>query len=203
MIIWIIGPLACGKTTQNKLLLASYGNGKPHYIEDVEDGVMYSFTNYGDISSLGLMNESQCCGLDRVSSKLKNEGIKLSLQKALEKSTMVVVESIMSASTWFPMMQSFNVPIFIFSLECSFEENVRRLRKRKWDAEDKTKCIPKDFWSMPLTDANYEFIRKTRNQYAGIFKKFIGEAEGCVIQMDGKTPQVINKEIRNFIVKNV
>ena len=222
IIIWILGALSSGKTTQNKLLLENLGNGPRVYHSGTQGETFFAYTTYGDICSLGKIDETQCCGLDRVSSRMKNEGLVLSLQLALKKCDIVVVESIMSASTWFDLLKKFDTNLFIFRLDTTFEENARRLRWRQWSKANGMENEPyPDFedpdldpaarlsekmalFTHPLTDANYEFIRKTRMQYENIFNKFIKEpgVKGAVIDAN-RDPQLIHTEIVSQVYFNL
>lgn len=196
VILWILGALSSGKTTQNKLLLEKLGTAPLKYHEGEEAGIPYFFTTYGDICSLGKIDGTQCCGLDRVSSRLKNEGVKLSIEKALQVCSIVIVESIMSASTWPALFQGFDVHKMMFRLNTTFEENVRRLKWRQWQDKSEKSSDRGDFLQHKLTDANYEFIRKTRMQYENIFEKFKDQFEVArVVECDDKSPLQIHREI--------
>lgn len=192
-VIWILGSIASGKTSLNKSLLNSLGDEKPKLIE--RDNCV--FTHYGLISSLGIINESQCCGLDRVSSRLKNQGIENSLVEALKVSEWVIVESIMSASTWVDFLRNHADKLVMVHLYASFEATVNRLKLRKFE---KLKHSDRPDWvrDIDLSDANYEFIRKTRMQYKSIYDKYNSKADSC-IEID--TTSVSTKEISRNVIK--
>lgn len=207
IIIWIIAGLSVGKTTQNKKLLHSLKDAKRVYHKSFEGSTFYAFTSYGLICSLGEINNSQCCGLDRVSSKLKNEGVRYSIEKAFEVCDIVIVESIMSSSKWIEFLGKFDAELFIIHLDISFEENVRRLKWRKYSKERITmgRGLDEGYLEEELTDANYEFIRKTRMQYKNIFERERDECgEHHYLNIDGaRKPEEINEKILKFIYNNI
>lgn len=199
-IIWIIGALSSGKTSLNKGIIEIVGDGRREYFSGEENGVNYSFTRFGDICSLGDINASQCCGLDRVSSRLKNAGVELSLKKAFEKSDFVIVESIMSASTWFDFLEKNCDNLFLVHIYCSFEENVRRLKKRQFSKENKGENpTSEQYLKHVLSDANYEFIRKTRLQYKGIYSKFNNKCFSLEIDTTRTGEYLCSKQVVKFI----
>lgn len=171
-IIWIVAGLSVGKTTLNKDLVSSIGDEPRRLVEGDNNGVPYCYTRYGSICSLGNLNESQCSGLDRVSSRLKNEGIEESIKQAIKDGVQfIIVESIMSASTWPDFLRRHTSNLLMVHLKCDFESNVRRLKYRQFTSPD-YKGIAESPVDIRLTDGNYEFIRKTRKQYQGIYDKF-------------------------------
>ncbi len=206
VIIWILGALSSGKTTQNKKLLETFGDVEPEYIKDAN--TTYAFTTYGTIASLGEINDSQCCGLDRVSSKLKNVGVEHSIDRAfMHGCSMVIVESIMSSSKWTEFLGKFNAELLIVHLGISFEENVRRLKWRKYSKINKEVDRDMDtikYLQEELTDANYEFIRKTRMQYRNIFDKEKELGQHNYLDVDGeRNLEEINEEILKFIYNSI
>jgi len=205
VIIWILGSLSSGKTTQNKLLQEHLGNRERQYLTGESGGIPYAYTKYGDICSLGDLNESVCCGLDRVTSRLKNEGIYNSLKEALSDCDIVVVESIMSASTWFDKLKEYDAKLFMVHIGVSFEENVRRLKIRQWKKDNPNHKGPNlelqdNIQGMvELSDANYEFIRKTRMQYQNIFDKFKDQCDSLSVECTNLKPKEVNNLIMKFI----
>lgn len=196
VIIWILGSLSCGKTVQNKLFQKHWGNGEREY---KTDGATYAYTTYGDICSLGDLNESTCSGLDRVTTKIKTEGVFDSLDRALEECDIVVVESIMSASTWFEKLQDCDAKLFMVHISISFEENVRRLKKRKAEKDPRSELTEYGYLNIELTDSNYEFIRKTRMQYQNIYDKYKDECNSLWLECSDLEPERINRKIMTFI----
>jgi hypothetical protein len=171
-IIWIVAGLSVGKTTLNKDLIEVLGDEPRRLVEGTNNGVPYCYTRYGVICSLGNLNDSQCSGLDRVSSKLKNEGIEESIKQAVKDGVQfIIVESIMSASTWLDFLKKHTDNLLMVHLCCDFESNVRRLKYRQFTSPD-YKGIAEAPVDIRLTDGNYEFIRKTRKQYLAIYEKF-------------------------------
>lgn len=196
-IVWIIGSLSCGKTTQNKMLLG-LGGTKLFLKQGVNaEEVPWVYTQCGRISSLGVINESDCCGLDRVSSKLKQEGIIASIKVALRNTDLVIVESIMSASTWFDFLSNQDAELYMIRLHCDFEDNVRRLKLRQWSKEKHGTLHISDH---RLTDANYEFIRKTRMQYEGIYKKFKDKCKSMEINTSILNDVQVHEMIADFVL---
>lgn len=199
-LIFIIGGMSSGKTTTNRGIVEAFKTQEKELFAGEENGVNYAYSHFGEmVTSLGDLRDSQCTGWDSVSTKCKNVGLELSIRKAIEKSEFVVLDSIMSSSVWVDLIVKNSPNNFLIHLTTSFEENVRRLKKRQANKVGK-----EDFLDVWLTDNNYEFIRKERMQYTNIFDKFKDKFSASIrIDSNDKTPSEVNKEVLKFINKNL
>lgn len=177
-IIWIIGSMGSGKTTQNKNLMKILGGGVEFEVCTGEtNGIAFMFSKIGRIASLGLLKEGvQTCGIDPVYSKLKKEGLLLSLQKCREdKMDYVIIEGAQCSLEWWkqviePFMDIRKDSLFVFHLAIGFEDNLRRIRQRRW-----LKQYPdlSGFCSdaIQLEDRTYVNVLGKNKQYVSLFSK--------------------------------
>lgn len=157
-LVWVNGGISSGKSTTVRNLLESLGDKDDiDFVSGKENNVPFHYTKYGEgVCCLGLLNESQCSGWDRVSSDCKVEGLELSIRKAKEECDLIFIESLMSSSAWPDIFFRNISKTILIHLDIDFETNVRRLKGRK----AKKANFQGDYMHFPLTNANYEFIRK-------------------------------------------
>lgn len=201
-LIWICGGMSSGKSTTCRNLLETLGDKDNKKLMSGEfDGVKYFYTKYGsDVCCLGDLNDSQCSGWDRVSSACKTEGLELSMKKAKKECSLVFIESIMSSSKWPEIFFRNFERTIIVHLDIDFETNVIRLKGRK----AKKANFDGDFMHYPLTNDNYEFIRKERMQYTNIFEKFKDKFSAALtVKTDTLTPSQVNSKVIKFISNNI
>lgn len=176
-IIWIIGSMASGKTTQHKLLMEVLGREDGHL--DVRNGCKqessFCYTISGAVASLGLIKQGvQTCGIDPVYSDLKKEGLRRSIAMAYEEGAeTIIMEGAQASMEWYKQVvlpQYYDTELYVIHLAISFDHNLQRLRQRRWLKEhpDLTGFTGSD--QMFLEDRTYENVLGKNKQYRSLFK---------------------------------
>lgn len=190
-VVWLLGGMSVGKTTQLGMLLDELSDDKPALKIGNIDGVPYMFTSHGFVSYLGKASKSSTWGLDTAYIKLKKEGIRLSVREALRSSIMVLIESQMSASTWFDLFE--DAKVIMVLLKCSKDSNEERLIGRKI----LNGMVP------VISEKNQILLEKKASQAMFIYNNFKVRCSSLVIETDERSPKDINMELLRHIYKSL
>ena len=190
-ILWLLGPMASGKTTQHKLLMELLGTGEIDVKNGCKEPQPFCYSISGSIGSLGLLKEGvQTCGIDPVYGDLKKEGLRDSLEKLLhEKCDLVVMEGAQASMEWYKQVvvpvrnyaeyyQFGEVELYVVHLAISFDHNLQRLRQRRWLKTHETLEGFTGSNQMVLEDRTYENVLGKNKQYRSLFKALQKLEEG-------------------------
>lgn len=208
-IIWLTGGMASGKSTQRRMLCNAFQTEEPKEIKGTENGLNYHYTSFGEVSCIGKVKQvdngdiSMCDGLDSVFGNVKKDGGLYSVKKALQSSTIVVLEGSQTSPSWAELMQKTmkeeNAELFLVHLYLSYWENFLRLIKRQGDKEElKGKAIqPDDLHPIykGITDKNIESLIGKCRQFNNCFDKVQHLVKPVKIICGEKTPEQIFEEI--------
>lgn len=212
-ILWIIGSMASGKTTQHKLLMKLLGNGKITTKNGTKQDPPYCYSISGSVGSLGLLKEGvQTCGIDPVYGDLKKEGLRTSMAMAFEDGAdLIIMEGAQASMEWYKQVilpQYYDAVLYVVHLSISFDHNLQRLRQRRWL---KTHDNLDEFTGsnqMFLEDRTYENVLGKNKQYRSLFKALSKESEReplsiRVLEIDALEGELeIVEKILEFIYNN-
>lgn len=133
LIIWFVGGSSVGKTTQASNVHTYFKNkcnyGKVEYIKWNKEGKTYGYTFMNPISAnLGKFGATACSGTDTLGSKKQ---IQESLEFALKRRQVVVIEGIMATAQWIDFIRRPDAVVWIILLDCTEKANFRRLQRRR------------------------------------------------------------------------
>jgi hypothetical protein len=144
-LIWLIGGMGSGKSTQRRLLCNAFRETEPKEIKgNLTDDAEYMFTSFGKtISCIGKVKQehngdiSMCDGLDSVFGSLKKLGGLHSVDVALQHSDIVVLEGSQTSPSWGELLKStierYGAEFHLVHLYMTYEENFNRVRQRQYD----------------------------------------------------------------------
>lgn len=200
MIVWILGSMASGKTTQSRMLLKNLGEGEEKVVHTVYEDRNIIYTRKGNVAVIGQMKNGVATGgIDPVMSKLKVEGVVASIKEANKHCSLVVVEGAQAAATWLPAIKELDENFVLVHLELSFENNFRRLKQRQHKKDSKGL---EDWRDVELIDNNFISIIGKSKQYRNLFHKIKGETVNS-LQIDAtKDEETIHKQILSLIYEN-
>lgn len=184
-LIWLIGGMGSGKSTQRRLLCNAFKETDPKEVNGAtKAGVPYMYTSFGQsISCVGKVKQehngdiSMCDGLDSVFGKLKKDGGLQSVDKALEESNIVVFEGSQTSPSWGEILKAtverHDAEFYMVHLYMTFEENFARVRRRQYDKlkKDGGAMFINDHTEHVLTDRVIESLIGKCRQFNNCFDK--------------------------------
>lgn len=179
-VIWLTGSMSSGKSTQRRLLCNEFATKNIKEHTGVENGLNYHFTSFGIISCLGKVKQvengevSMCDGLDSIFGNVKKDGGIFSIDKALQKSKVVVIEGSQTSPSWATLMQPIldkhDADLYLIHLEMSYWQNFNRLIQRQNEKlQAKGEAIINE-----LTDRNIESLIGKNRQFNSCYDKVKG-----------------------------
>jgi hypothetical protein len=174
-ILWLLGSMASGKTTQHKLLIELLGNGTLDVYNGCKETSPYCFSVSGEVASLGLLKEGvQTCGIDPVYGDLKKDGLRLSIAMAQEKGAeLIIMEGAQASMEWYKQVilpQFATAKVYVVHLSISYDHNLQRLRQRRWLKTHDTLEGFTGSDQMVLEDRTYDNVLGKNKQYRSLFK---------------------------------
>lgn len=181
-ILWLIGSMASGKTTQHKLLIELLGDGTLDVNNGCKDPSPFCFSVSGEVGSLGLLKEGvQTCGIDPVYGDLKKEGLRRSIAMAHEKGAeLIIMEGAQASMEWYKQVilpQYYDAELYVVHLSISYDHNLQRLRQRRWLKTHDTLDGFTGSDQMVLEDRTYDNVLGKNKQYRSLFKALTKQSE--------------------------
>ena len=181
-ILWLVGSMASGKTTQHKLLMELLGDGEINVHNGCKEEKPFCFSISGQVGSLGLLKEGvQTCGIDPVYGDLKKEGLRLSIAMAYEAGAeLIIMEGAQASMEWYKQVvlpQYYDCELYVVHLAISFDHNLQRLRQRRWLKIHETIEGFTGSDQMVLEDRTYENVLGKNKQYRSLFRAMSKVAE--------------------------
>jgi hypothetical protein len=179
-VIWLTGSMSSGKSTMRRLLCNEFATKpmKEHIGE--ENSLNYHFTSFGAISCLGKVKQidngeiSACDGLDSVFGNVKKDGGIFTIDKALQRSKIVVVEGSQTSPSWAtlmqPILEKHEADLYLIHLQLSYWHNFNRLIQRQ---NEKLKAKGEPLIN-ELTDKNIESLIGKNRQFNSCYEKVKG-----------------------------
>lgn len=174
-ILWLIGSMASGKTTQHKLLMELLGSSELVVNNGCKQEQPFCYSVAGYVASLGLLKEGvQTCGIDPVYGDLKKEGLRRSIAMAFEDGAeLIIMEGAQASMEWYKQVilpQYYDTELFVVHLAISFDHNLQRLRQRRWLKNHDSLDGFTGSDQMFLEDRTYENVLGKNKQYRSLFK---------------------------------
>lgn len=174
-ILWLLGSMASGKTTQHKLLIELLGDGTLEVFNGCKEASPYCFSISGEVASLGLLKEGvQTCGIDPVYGDLKKEGLRLSIEMAQKRGAeLIIMEGAQASMEWYKQVilpQFATANVYVVHLSISYDHNLQRLRQRRWLKTHDTLEGFTGSDQMVLEDRTYDNVLGKNKQYRSLFK---------------------------------
>lgn len=181
-ILWLIGSMASGKTTQHKLLMELLGDGKIKLHNGCKENPSFCYSISGNVGSLGMLKEGvQTCGIDPVYGDLKKEGLRLSIAMAYEGGAdLIIMEGAQASMEWYKQVilpQYYDAELYVVHLSISYDHNLQRLRQRRWLKSHETLEGFTGSDQMVLEDRTYDNVLGKNKQYRSLFKALTKQSE--------------------------
>lgn len=186
--VWFLGSNGAGKTTQSKMLHSFFANDSKEIITGVDEEVVWKYTRFGsNISNIGIVNDNQCCGTDTLS---KKEQISTSYERAINDTTIVVVDGIMATSTWIDFIKKPHVKVLLVLLDYkSLSSNISRIVQRRANK----KGIEVE--EVEVNEKTHKNVEGKINGFRRMFEKLSDRCD-LTLSLDADMDQsLINKEI--------
>lgn len=207
-ILWLLGSMASGKTTQHKLLVELLGDGQIVTRNGVKEPAPFCYSMSGSVGSLGMLKEGvQTCGIDPVYSDLKKDGLRTSIAMAFEDGAdLIIMEGAQASMEWYKQVilpQFFDTELYVVHLSISFDHNLQRLRQRRWLKTHETLEGFTGSNQMVLEDRTYENVLGKNKQYRSLFKALGKLEEGSKEPVKLKTLEIDALQDRYEILEQI
>lgn len=205
IVFWMLGGCSVGKTTQHRMLIESLQDEKEgKLIQGVENDLNYIYTRFSNVATLGKLGLNQCTGIDAVYSKLKGDGVALSLKKALEdkKVDFVIVECLFSSMKWLSRWEDIGIrnkmKLLVVHLSIPLWDNFMRLNQRRAKKEG-----TKEWWNLRIEDNTFLRVGSKNKENRVNYSKLLNKADK-IIEVDAVQNAVeIHGKILKFIMENI
>lgn len=164
-LIWIIGAMASGKSTQRKLLCERLSDGiEPDLIKKDIGDLKVIYSSYSDIVGIpGKASTNQCDGLDSSFGAMKKVGSLKATEICIKKHEITIVEGSQTTFLWVDELSNLcrkhNCEFYIIHLNLQDEVVIDRLYHRN------------EVKGTEVTDKKIKNVLAKNNQYYNIYEK--------------------------------
>lgn len=170
-LIWIIGAMASGKSTQRKLLCERLSDGaQGEVIKKTKGEVKIVYTSFGGVVGMpGRASTNQCDGLDSSFGDMKKIGSLMATEMAVKKHDVIIVEGSQTTSLWADHLaeicEKHDCEFYAIHLNLSDELVVDRLYHRN------------EIKGTEVTEKKIKNVLAKNNQYYNIYEKIKGRTD--------------------------
>lgn len=164
-LVWVMGAMASGKSTQRKLLCERLSDGIEGDLVKKQIGDLnVIYTSYGDLVGMpGKASTNQCDGLDSSFGAMKKVGSLKATEICIKKHSITIVEGSQTTFTWVDalaeMCEKHNCEFYIVHLYLDDEIVIDRLVHRN------------EIKGTEVTDKKIKNVLAKNNQYFNIYEK--------------------------------